>query len=351
MIKKRYLIKPVLLILTLSTVTTVLFLLNCAQQGGVTGPGGNTPGNQEGFSPNGLNRGGGNGGGEGFSPNQGTQYSSVGHTPRDSDDDDDDPFHKSDSVEDNEKKWGISAPIGKAGDDEIDQDVLEDFLLGNKINTMDDIVDFRVYVKLRKTGSHRFGDNITRNFYGGKITIGYFDWDRNKPFKARLESGQGDNAQYNVWLTGTGGRAGTKTFHGFFQDIDGAVILVIDRETRFVRDAEDDTENTLYGGSIWIMAFKEIFPVRETKGNSCAKRDGLHVRRYNQQNRFDSLIQPNKKCWFIDRGPFDCRAWRHGNGVNTLKTLEPDNACYTKLGDFSGLDILKAFGVRRLSDL
>ena len=343
-------IRYILLGLTLFIVPAFFFLLNCAQPAGpgTAGATGGSTGTDGGFSPGGsLNRGGGGNGGEGFEPNQGTQYSTVGHSPQGSNND---PFHRSASVQENEKRWGTSAPIGKAESDDIDQDVFEDFRLGKKINTMDDIVDFRVYVKLKKTGSGRRDGAVYRNYYGGVVTIGYYDYDLNKPVRVRLRSGTGNDAKYNLWLTGTGSDARAKTFHGFFQERDRAVIFVIDKETPLARNAESDAINTLYGGSIWIMAFKTIFPAR--KNTSCSKRDGLYIWDYNRDPTKENLIQPDKKCWFIDNGPFECRAWKHEKSdIHTLRALEPDNACWTKLGDFSGLDVVKAFGVNNMGDL
>jgi hypothetical protein len=61
---------------------------------------------------------------------------------------------------------------------------------------------------------------------------------------------------------------------------------------------------------------------------------------------------PGTSCWFISAGPYDCRAWIDGSGVNTLGGLFPTvgasstNASpniYQKLGTFSGLDLSNAF--------
>ena len=341
------------------------FFMNCVQQGPgtATGPGG--AGGGEGFDPSKQTS---HRRGEGFDPSQGTYYSTAGYS---SSGNNNDPFHKSPSVQQNEKQWGASAPIGKAGDDEVDQEVLEDFLLGEKINNMDDLVDLRVYVKLKKTGSgvnskteivwvkdNEKGGHISRNlhrkFYGGQVTIAYYDEALGRPRTHRLRSGTGNDAKYNVWLKLKKLNDNDKQifqFHGFFQDIDGAVILVIDKKTPLARNAEDSTVNTRVGGSIWIMTFKTIFPAKRTDGNSCSNLavDQTYIRHYNQQR--EPLSQGKSKCWFISNGPFDCRAWRLGNGVNTLRRLEPDNNCYTKLGEFSGLDVLKAFGVNKLGDL
>ena len=329
--------------LTVLTVPAFFFLLNCAQQGPGASTNGGGQGGGEGFSPNGLSRGEGDGR-EGFSPNQGYQYSSQGHSSRT--ESESDPFRKSPSVADNEKRWGPSAPIGKVKDDDIDQDVLEDFLLGEEINTMDDIVDLRVYVKLRKAKPRT---DISRKTYGGKITVAYYDYSIDRPRRIELNSGTGDNAKYNVWIDKK------ETFHGFFQDTGGSAILVINKETPLATGPEGSKVNTLFGGSIWIMTFKVTKPLSKT---TCAKakNGGVYVRDHNnnlplQEKTRSHLSQRSKKCWFISKGPFDCRSWRSGSGVNTLQAVEPHGDCYTKLGDFSGLDVLEAFGVKKLDDL
>ncbi len=317
-------------------VPAFLFLLNCTQQGeqGTTGATTGTAGatTSGGFTPSG--RAGGSS--DGFSPNS-YQYSSSGHSSRDNDD----PFHKSASVEENEEKWGTSAPIGEVGDDEVDQDALVDFRLGEDINSMRDIVDLRVYVKLKKEGAH--GNN---NYYGGDVRVAYWDYSFNEPGEVRLQSGRKSSAQYNVWYDKSKGQ-----FHGFFQEKDSALILVINGLTDVLRDAEDESENVLHSGSVWIMTFKTVFPASKG-GNSCNYHDRKwsYVSDYNK-TRPEALVQKKGKCWFQDRGPFDCRTWRDGSSVNTWKALEPDGTCYTKLGDFSGLNVLKAFGVKKLSDL
>ena len=333
--------KFLLFILCFFSVSFFLFLLNCAQQGGessgaTTGTAGGTTGG--GFTPT-SGRVGSSGG---FSPGS-YQYSRSGHSSRDSDE----PFYKSPSVEENEERWGTSAPIGKVGDDEVDQDVLVDFRLGEDINTMRDIADLRVYVKLKKVRG--------QNYYSGDVTVAYWDWSENIPGQVRLQSGRGDSAKYNVWLRKPKGGAEPVggQFHGFSQEKDSAVILVIDGLTDVVRDSEDESENVLHSGSVWIMTFKTVFPVSKG-GNSCnyEGRKWDYIRDYNKTHPDDPVFQRAKnRCWFISRGPFDCRTWRDGNSVNPWKALEPDGTCYTKLGDFSGLNVLKAFGVKKLSDL
>ncbi len=235
------------------------------------------------------------------------------------------------SVSENEAKWGTSAPITITN-----SLIFEDFRLGVPVNSMNDIQNLRVYVKLGKVSGQKY--------YAGRVTIAYEDYGREKPFRnISFQSGNGANAKYNVWLKKT-------KFHGFFQENNGALILVIDRITS-IRPNPDAPAVMSYGGSIWTMQFRTTFRGQ----NSCNNRDQKYVFQYNQNPPGGELIpmlsERNRKCWFLTIGPFDCRTWRHGKGVNTFKAVEPDDNCYSKLGTFEGLDIPKAFGVSAISNL
>ena len=87
--------------------------------------------------------------------------------------------------------------------------------------------------------------------------------------------------------------------------------------------------------------------------NSCNN----HGNKYVFENNLDPtktfippLAERDKNCWFFTSGPFDCRTWRSGKGVNTFKAIYP-NSCYSKMGSFKGLDLLKAFNISALSHL
>ena len=268
------------------------------------------------------------------------------------------PLCKSPQVQDLEQRYGTSAPITITN-----RDAFEDFRLNEPLNSMDDIEDPRVYVKLNKTGS---------NYYGGDVAILYWDYSRDpsgtRLLGAKLHSGSGNDARYNVWSSKPDQQ---KYYHGFFQENAGSVILVIDRTTPVVQDLDNPKTNTLYSGSIWTMQFRMTF----NKANSCNSKQ-LYVEHYIERqnnicsgkappppppfnmyrdcspsNSFTPLSERNKKCWEFDIGPFDCRTWRSGNQVDTFRTVEPDGDCYTKLGTFQGLDIVKAFGVQDISEI
>ncbi len=127
------------------------------------------------------------------------------------------------------------------------------------------------------------------------------------------------NAQYNVWLNST-------QWHGFFQDVYGAVVVVIDGSS----STGDGAVGTL-SGSVYFQNFA-----------STAAPQG-----------------PLRMCWQIDpiggasTTPYDCRtfltSFSDGSMPDTTSSLYPNNAgqgrpLYTKLGTFDGLSQTAAFG-------
>ncbi len=305
----------------LLVVTALLFFMNnCVRPDGSN----RSPNNPApGFSV-------GNGGG----PRTGFHSVDLGNTNSK-----DSPLYKSGYVVDNEKRWGaISAPITELES----QEAFEDYRLGKVINNLDDITDLRVYVKLRKVKS--------KNYYKGDVRIVYQDFTYNSSrtavslFSASTsgsQHSQDSDARYNVWLE----KSRKNAFHGFFEQNDGAIVLVIDEETLIVGNRDDDDPNPLYNGSIWFMNFRTTF----RGANSCNNRDQVYVGDY--KGNLLPLSERNKPCWSILSGPFDCRTWRNGDGVDTYRAIKPDGECYTELGKFTALDLLEAFNVSKLSSL
>ncbi len=139
----------------------------------------------------------------------------------------------------------------------------------------------------------------------------------------------------NQWFVS----AGQQVFHGIYQDSAGAIVLVVDS----VLSQGDGDGSSILGGSIWFQNF----------GYS------------------NSAQGPNKMCWEIQIGPYDCRTFLQGgvdarydkaiidnySSVNpTTRTLGGDatntyngnfggdRPKYTKLGTFTGLLRSEAFG-------
>jgi len=254
-----------------------------------------------------------------------------------------DPFYKSPDVLANERSWGTSAAIAITNNN-----AFTDFRLGEIVNSMDDIEELRLYAQLNKVNKQAY--------YEGDITIAYWDHAReNKPFRRiQFSSGRGANAKYNIWFKRNDNK---NYFHGFFQErprggypIAGSIIIVIDKPTPVVQNPDTPSTQVLYDGSIWSMQFRTTF----NNQNSCNNHAQQYVHDYNKNawgEKILTLEERGRQCWFITTGPFDCRTWRNGNGINPFKAIEPDDNCYAKIGTFQGLDILKAFGVNNFNEL
>ncbi len=244
-------------------------------------------------------------------------------------------FSKSSEVLDKEEEWGISAPL-----DISSRAAFEEYRFGNPYNSRDDIEEFRVYVQLEQVRDQKY--------YSGEVTVSYIDWGGANPVRkyTRYSSGSGDNARYNVWIKDSDGKM---YFHGFFQNQEsnneGALILVIDRVTKDLKDSDNPDRQEFYGGSVWIMNFR----LTRNGKNSCNNHDEPYI--------FDATVKPpslsarNKQCWEITTGPYDCRTWRNGRGVDPFRQVSPDDNCYEELADFEGLDIPEAFDVNRINQL
>lgn len=186
----------------------------------------------------------------------------------------------------------------------------------------------RVATFSRPTGGveHAFGGKVSIKFKEG--TTSYTDDFTSLPFASSYNTVTGVEAnnthnRLSADYPELGGKIG---YHGFFEDMrvqrlvpptpyapifGGAIILVIDQ----TNDAGDGQGPTLANGSVYFKNFIGQYPMGPL---------------------------PNTHCWFISSGPYDCRSWPSGNGVNTKASIYPNNG-YVKLGSFTGLDIKKAF--------
>ena len=162
--------------------------------------------------------------------------------------------------------------------------------------------------------------NLVRrgNGYGGRITLGYYDGstyhegvfvngDEYVFWSTSLESA----AKYNVWFE----KNGNEYFHGFFQDRVGGFIIVIEG-FESLGDGEPPINAR---GSLWFKNFSLV-----------------------QSPYVLEPFLPPTHCWLISTGPFDCRTWKSGKGVETTALIHPIDG-YKKLGTFSGLNINDAF--------
>lgn len=203
--------------------------------------------------------------------------------------------------------YGASAPITIEG--ATDGDKAEKLLayVGTYRNNPTDIT---LNLNLVKRG----------NGYGGRIAIGYYSDTVyhegvfvNGDANYFWNTGNKEAARYNVWFTIDDNRV----FHGFFQDLKGGVIIVID-DFIALGDGQPPTHAK---GSIWFKNFTQT-----------VSGSGVDL----------SPPHPPTHCWFVSTGPFDCRSWKAGDKVNTTRSVEPTNG-YIKLGTFDDLNISEAF--------
>ena len=160
---------------------------------------------------------------------------------------------------------------------------------------MNDPQDVRININLKQYG----------NGYGGTVTIAYTD--NGISYQGYFTSGTTKKeVKYNIWFT----KNNKGVWHGFFEDFLGAIVVVIDD----VIDLGDGNgPDDKVGGSVWFKNF------------------GLTY-----------APHPPTRCWFVSIGPYDCRAWKSGDGVNTTKAINPDSG-YVKLGEFEDLSLEDAF--------
>ena len=210
----------------------------------------------------------------GFQPDTGSEVYSVEDQKDDSNNaQNDDPLYKSDSIREREGRWGVSAPVM-----DFNSSVFEDFRLGRTFRSRD-IKNMRIYVDMEKAG--------TGAYYQGTATLAYNDSGAKSVPYAQFYSGDGDNARYNVWFN----KNGTKAFHGFFQENEGALILVVDRQTKVLQNLDNSNTvnpDNLRGGSIWTMMFRTTF----RGSTSCTNHSQSYISEYNKYLWRPSVREP-----------------------------------------------------------
>ncbi len=145
----------------------------------------------------------------------------------------------------------------------------------------------------------RYGES-----YGGTVRISYSDYGQR--YQGYFTSGHSaQETKYNIWFR----KNGKDIWHGFFEDYLGAIVVVLDGVTSL----GDGGSEAFASGSVWFKNFGFTYAPR-----------------------------PPAWCWFVSLGPYDCRAWKSGEVVDTKRAIYPDNG-YKKLGSFSDLELEKAF--------
>lgn len=161
--------------------------------------------------------------------------------------------------------------------------------------------------------------------YSGSISIGYTDSSGTREAVLSTNhpwNGSVSDSSPNVWFAWQG----KQVFHGFFQDRYGAIVFVVDKQDD--NGFGDGSSSKTISGEIWFQNFDDSSPY------------------------INPVQGPNKMCWQISLGPYDCRTFISGDGVDTYQSLYPNNysddkptpVAYRKLGRFTGLDRKTAFG-------
>jgi hypothetical protein len=201
-----------------------------------------------------------------------------------------------------------------------------------------------ININLEQTGQFDTGGSNINYGYGGIITIGYTDVitgeaiDYEDQFSSILQGGpntittQRQNDEYNLESTQFPGYP-NGAFHGFYQGVTycngepmapgelcvgqifgGAVIIVLNNTS----GAVDSCGNPTASGSVWYKNFVGTGP-----------EDGP---------------LSGTSCWWLSAGPYQCREWLDGSGVNSLVNLFPNGTGgYQELGTFSGVNFSQAF--------
>lgn len=219
--------------------------------------------------------------------------------------------------------------------------------------------DLRISVKLVNKGSASLGSNK----YVGKVMVSYHDngqyYTGRFVTEDKTNPGSGTvypnwhHASYNTWFTDP--RTGKVSFHGFYQDQYGAVMIIVDD----LIDQGDGAGANYASGSIWFKNFAQ------SQYNDCGQYQGSTGYWPGGSSSCQNIwVVPS---WFRTAGPYDTRTFLqsggpHGDGViNTTSVLYPSESHYytshsqnpyipqepsrgwRRLGTFSNLNKNQAF--------
>ncbi len=201
--------------------------------------------------------------------------------------------------------------------------------------------NIQVTVNMNKIATYSSSTGGTDTSFGGEVSISFKDATGRSytdSFSSLLQSGpntvssEAQNNQYNLLTASYPENNGLPGYHGFFQGttycggyplppgtvcagqiFGGAVILVI-KSFGFSADGSGATTGS---GSVWFKNFVGSVPMGPLPGTNC---------------------------WFVSAGPYQCREWLSGSGVNTKSSIYPNGSGgYQELGTFTGLSLSGAF--------
>jgi hypothetical protein len=196
-----------------------------------------------------------------------------------------------------------------------------------KVHPVNSPEDLQISVKLEDVGSGKFAGVVQISYYdNGQYYTGKFYADDRVVGDGLSHGHDGKHyAEYNRWFTW----GGDEVFHGFFEDQLGAIMLIVNESV----DEGDGSGFSKVNGEIWYRNFQTT--------------TALHG------------VIP---CWFIEAGPYECRTFlTNEETLSTTSALYPNQSLYytqdnvnvpkvvgsgwSKLGEFTGLDKEKAFGL------
>ena len=233
-------------------------------------------------------------------------------------------------------KWGASVLV------DLSERGLKDFRMGRESNY--GVKCPRIFLDMERV------EGSSSTIYEGVLRITFEDTaaDGQRGIIPFLHV-SGDSSQDNRFNTWQGDwRAGSQgdpnvNFVAIFESADddkpgtpslvSALILRISTVRRV--EVGDGARQALKGaGSVWFKMFRQF----RRKEDVCYREGGYaHL-----APRTISL--PNKRCWFVDRGPYSCLP----KGIGTLNSfnLRGELTCYKKLLDFEYLDVHRAFNLK-----
>lgn len=218
--------------------------------------------------------------------------------------------------------------------------------------------DVRISVKLENKGSSTLGQNK----YTGIVMVSYYDngqyytgrfitEDKTNPSSGTVYPNK-HHAAYNTWFVDP--RTSKLSYHGFYQDQYGAVMIIIDN----LIDQGDGAGANYASGSIWFKNFAQ------SQYNDCGQYMGNTGFWPGGSSSCQNIwVVPS---WFRTTGPYDTRTFlqsgNNGDGnVVTTSVLHPsESQFYTshqsnpyipqeaargwrRLGTFSNLNKTQAF--------
>ena len=220
---------------------------------------------------------------------------------------------------------------GAVANFKFDSSSLQDFLFGQSQNF--DVVCARLYLDMSQMGS----------VYKGNVSLAFQTNSYIKPITGFSSGFSASDNRYNKWR-GSSWQANSsnrvnKKFHAIYEDEHSALILKL--EHVMVVDVGDGEVDYVGAGEVYYKMFRIATQddVKNTKG-SCYS-TGTYIK-----NAHTPPSSRNKRCWFINLGPYSCRPEGSLNpkeAFTNINITANSYKCFARLGRFWGLSITEAF--------